>query len=974
MKRQPLHIIAFSLTATIVLLTACSTKKNTSLSRFWQAFNTRYNVYYNGETNYIEQLHDMETNYEDDYSQRVLIHPAEAHANPKATKPAGSFDRTIEKMQKAIQLHSIKKRPKKKSGKANDPKYKEWLKRDEYNPFLHNAWLMMGKAQYMKGDFLSSAATFHYVSRHFKWLSDVVAEAQLWEVRSYCALGWLNEADNIFTHIHREKISSGKVQAQYDLTAANFYIKNRKDSLAIPYLAKAIKKTGGAQKVRLNFLLGQLYAEAGDNARAYKAFGAVSGANGATYRTRFNARIKQSAVFSGKNINSEVKSLKRMTSLDRNKDYLDQIYYAIGNLYISRKDTANAVSNYILAAQKSTRNGIDKAISQLTLGEIYFAQHNYADAQPCYAEAVPIINEDYPNYKMLKRRSDVLDELAVYAQNVKLQDSLLILSKLSPEEQKAVAQKLVDALVKKEKEEAENAKREEYLAEQAAQGNQNGNNSNAPSSFQINTDKSWYFYNTATKNAGKTAFQKAWGSRRLEDDWRRRNKATFSLDDFETGNNDNRDAESGTELAENDSTKVDQEQKKKEDDPHFVEYYLKQIPQTDDERSNCNDIIQEGLYNMGVILKDKLEDFPSSINEFNTLLTRFPDNVYRLDTYYNLYLMYMRMDNGAMAEHFRTLITTEFAESSYGMAMKDKNYFNNLRNMERDQEAMYAKAYDAYLNNRNDEVHAAYAEMNSRYPLSKIMPKFMFIDALSYVTEKDYDKFKSTLKEMLERYPETDMTPMASSMLKQMAQGRKLNGGGSNVRGMVWSTRLTNDTTAADIERKLTPFSEERNKPHYYVMAYPTDSVSANELLFNVARHNFNSFVVKDFDLEQMTFGRMGLLLVKGFANFNEVSHYKSVLEADKGLVIPPMVRHVLISVDNFNILLNEGRSLEEYFDYLENKSVPKESSEVGDEPADAADEPESDEPAATAPAEPADAAESVEGTDDTEEKEENDE
>ena len=974
MKRQPLHIIAFSLTATIVLLTACSTKKNTSLSRFWQAFNTRYNVYYNGETNYIEQLHDMETNYEDDYSQRVLIHPAEAHANPKATKPAGSFDRTIEKMQKAIQLHSIKKRPKKKSGKANDPKYKEWLKRDEYNPFLHNAWLMMGKAQYMKGDFLSSAATFHYVSRHFKWLSDVVAEAQLWEVRSYCALGWLNEADNIFTHIHREKISSGKVQAQYDLTAANFYIKNRKDSLAIPYLAKAIKKTGGAQKVRLNFLLGQLYAEAGDNARAYKAFGAVSGANGATYRTRFNARIKQSAVFSGKNINSEVKSLKRMTSLDRNKDYLDQIYYAIGNLYLSRKDTANAVSNYILAAQKSTRNGIDKAISQLTLGEIYFAQHNYADAQPCYAEAVPIINEDYPDYKMLKRRSDVLDELAVYAQNVKLQDSLLILSKLSPEEQKAVAQKLVDALVKKEKEEAENAKREEYLAEQAALGNQNGNNSNAPSSFQINTDKSWYFYNTATKNAGKTAFQKAWGSRRLEDDWRRRNKATFSLDDFETGNNDNKDAESGTELAENDSTKVDQEQKKKEDDPHFVEYYLKQIPQTDDERSNCNDIIQEGLYNMGVILKDKLEDFPSSINEFNTLLTRFPDNVYRLDTYYNLYLMYMRMDNGAMAEHFRTLITTEFAESSYGMAMKDKNYFNNLRNMERDQEAMYAKAYDAYLNNRNDEVHAAYAEMNSRYPLSKIMPKFMFIDALSYVTEKDYDKFKSTLKEMLERYPETDMTPMASSMLKQMAQGRKLNGGGSNVRGMVWSTRLTNDTTAAHIERKLTPFSEERNKPHYYVMAYPTDSVSANELLFNVARHNFNSFVVKDFDLEQMTFGRMGLLLVKGFANFNEVSHYKSVLEADKGLVIPPMVRHVLISVDNFNILLNEGRSLEEYFDYLENKSVPKESSEVGDEPADAADEPESDEPAATAPAEPADAAESVEGTDDTEEKEENDE
>lgn len=939
------------------------------MSRFWQAFNTRYNVYYNGETNYIEQLHAMETNYEDDYSQRVLIHPAEAHANPKATKPTGSFDRTIEKMQKAIQLHSIKKRPKKKSGKANDPKYKEWLKRDEYNPFLHNAWMMMGKAQYMKGDFLSSAATFHYISRHFKWLPDVVAEAQLWEVRSYCALGWLTEADNIITHIHRDKIASSKVQAQYDLTAANFYIKSRKDSIAIPYLAKAIKKTGGAQKVRLNFLLGQLYADAGDNASAYKAFGAVSGANGATYRTRFNARIKQSAVFSGKNINSEVKSLKSMTRYDRNKEYLDQIYYAIGNLYLSRQDTANAVTNYVLAAQKSTRNGIDKAISQLTLGGIYFAQHNYADAQPCYAEAVPIINEDYPNYKLLKRRSDVLDELAVYAQNVKLQDSLLLLSKLSPEEQKAVAQKLVDALVKKEKEDAENAKREEYLAEQAAKGNQNNTGNNAPASFQLNTDKSWYFYNTATKNAGKTAFQKAWGSRKLEDDWRRRNKATFSMDDFESDSSNPENGNGGSDVADNDSTNVDKEKKKKEDDPHFVEYYLKQIPQTDEERANCNDIIQEGLYNMGVILKDKLEDFPSSIAEFTTLLTRYPDNIYRLDSYYNMYLMYMRMDNTAQAEKYRTLITTEFAESSYGMAMKDDNYFDNLRNMERDQETMYANAYDAYLNNRNEEVHAAYSEMNSRYPLSKIMPKFMFIDALAYVTEKEYDKFKSTLKEMLERYPETDMTPMASSMLKQLAQGRKLNGGGSNVRGMIWSTRLSNDTTAADIERKLTPFTEGRDKPQYYVMAYPTDSVSANELLFNVARHNFSSFVVKDFDLEQMTFGRMGLLIIKGFANFNELSHYKSVLEADEELAIPPMVRHVLISVDNFNILLNEGRSLEEYFDYLEEKTVPKETDDAatGEEPGESAPEDTPEE----AQEEPATATDTPADTENTEKEEE---
>lgn len=162
------------------------------------------------------------------------------------------------------------------------------------------------------------------------------------------------------------------------------------------------------------------------------------------------------------------------------------------------------------------------------------------------------------------------------------------------------------------------------------------------------------------------------------------------------------------------------------------------------------------------------------------------------------------------------------------------------------------------------------------------------------------------------------------------------------MRGMLWSTRLSNDTTAADLEKKLTPFKEGKDKPQYYVMAYPTDSVSANDLLFKVARHNFNSFVVKDFDLEQMTFGRIGLLIVKGFENFNEVSHYKTVLEADKELDIPPMVRQVIISMENFNLLLNEGRSLEDYFNYLEESNTKKVEGSVPEAAKeDAAEEPQ---------------------------------
>lgn len=906
--------------AIIGCLSSCSTKKNTAGSRFWHAFNTRYNVYYNGETHYNEQIQVLESKYEDNFSQLLFMHPAEAYSNPKATQPSTNFDRTIEKMQKAIQLHSIKKRPKKKSGKLSDEE-KKWLKREEYNPFLHNAWFLMAKAQYMKGDFLTAAATFHYISGHFKWLPDLVLDSKLWEVRSYCALGWLTEAENLLAYIKPEKITNNKTKELCNLAFAGYYIKSKKYNEATPYLAAAAKSAKGAQKVRLHFLLGQIYTDLSKKELAYEAFKKAGSATGTTYRTKFNARIKQSAVYTGKNVETEVRSLKRMTRFDRNKEYLDQIYYAIGNLYLSRKDTTQAISNYTLAIEKSTRGGIEKGIAQLALGDLYFQQGKYAEAQPCYSEGITLVNDDYPDYKNLKLRSDVLDELAVYSQNVTLQDSLLKLSELSPEEQKKVAERLIDELKKREKEEAEAAAREEYLANKSASNNSLNNSNSAPTTFQINNDDSWYFYNTATKNAGKTAFQKAWGSRKLEDDWRRRNKTVIVQEITE----EEMYADNDESIETNDSTTTkNKEELAKADDPHNVEYYLKQIPKTEEEKQTSNDVIQEGLYNMGLILKDKLEDYAAATNEFNQLLGKYPDNIYRLDVYYNMYLMYMRTGDITTAEKYRSLIMSDFADSKYGMAMKDPHYLDNLRNMTQEQEQMYAEAYNNYLSNNNTAVHEAYSEMMRKYPMSKIMPKFMFIDALSYVTENDLDKFKTTLKEMLERYPETDMTQIASSMLKQAEQGRRIEGGGSNVRGMIWSTRLTNDTTTTAENKEVTPFKNKQDSPHVFVFVYPTDSVSANQLLYDIARHNFSHFVVKDFDLEQMTFGRLGLLVIKGFANFEELSHYKRVLEENTELILPEQVRRVMISVDNFNLLLNEGRSFEEYFEFMEQDNIEK--------------------------------------------------
>ena len=907
--------------AMLAVLAACSNKTNTARSRFWQSFTTKYNVYYHGKTNYDEQLKEMMDKYEDDYSQRLYMHPAEARSNPKAPQPGGSFDRTIEKMEKAITLHSIKKRPKRKAGKGRDPKYQEWLTRDEYNPFLHNAWYLLAKSQYMKGDFLDAAATFRYIARHFTWKHDLVQECQVREALCYCAMGWPTEADNVLSHIHIDEITNKRVRALAYAAFADYHIKAQEPEQAIPYLEKAVKGFKGNEKSRMCFLLGQLYEDIGDKHNAYLAYKQAGSGGSSTYRTKFNARIKQSAVYEGANIASEVKALKRMTRYDRNKDYLDQIYYAIGNLYLSHGDTLSAIENYRLAAKKSTRNGVDKAISQLTLGGIYFARRQYDEAQLCYAEAIPLVNEDFPNYKMLKKRSDVLDELAVYSQNVTLQDSLLRLAKMSPEEQKAVIAKIIEELKKQEKEEAENAAREEYLAQQNAKGSQLGENRNSPASYNINTDNSWYFYNTATKNAGKTQFQRAWGNRKLEDNWRRRNKQTFSFNDEEADSLLQTMADSMVVDENGDTVQVDLEALKRAEDPHYEEYYLKQIPKTEEDIMSAHEIIQEGLYNMGIILKDKMEDYNAAAYEFNQLLERYPDNTYRLDVFYNMYMMYMRNGQEADADPYRDSILTRFADSKYGMAMQDPNYLENLKNMTRDQENMYEAAYANYLANNHAAVHNAYAEMMRKYPLSKIMPKFMFIDALSYLTEKNHDLFKETIKEMLQRYPQTDITPVASEIVKQLNQGRRLESGGSNVRGMLWTTRLSNDTSTQTLERTFTPFAEDNDKPQVFILLYPSDSVNTNMLLYEVARHNFNSFKVKDYDIEQMNFGTLGLLVVKGMDNFKEARHYRTVFEQDNTINVPQQVHYVIISVDNFNLLLNEGRTFEDYFNYLEEKN-----------------------------------------------------
>ena len=155
-------------------------------------------------------------------------------------------------------------------------------------------------------------------------------------------------------------------------------------------------------------------------------------------------------------------------------------------------------------------------------------------------------------------------------------------------------------------------------------------------------------------------------------------------------------------------------------------------------------------------------------------------------------------------------------------------------------------------------------------------------------------------------------------MLKGIAQGKSVVSGTG--KSNIWEVRLgnnmANDSTGMATD-SIAPFTMDKESPHLLVLVYPTDSVSSNQLLFDVAKYNFSNFLIKDFDLEIISFNEISMLVVKGFNNFDELTLYRRMIGSEKGLKFPDTVRPVMISESNFKLLL-EGRSFDEYFHFLE--------------------------------------------------------
>ena len=897
------------------LLWSCSTKKNTRMNRFYHALNSRFNIYFNGKMAFDEALLSMQTGYKENYSDMILMYPISAQPKDKS-EPGGPFDVAIEKSNKAIKLHSIQTKPKKKPGWRNDPKQVAWQNQEEYNPFLKKCWMLMGEAQFYNADFLQASATFSYITRHYKEDPEIVASAKLWQARCYAEMGWNYEAEDILNKLNTEGIPKKNLD-QYATVYADYLIKNSQFEEAIPYMKTAIKaEKNRLQKKRMKYLLGQMYASLEMDGMAYKTFGEVIRSN-PPYELEFAARIRQTEVFTGANYQKMVKKLQRMAKNQKNKDYLDQVYYALGNLYMSQEDTAQAIKSYELGVEKSTQNGLDKAMCQIKLGDIYFEKRDYIKAQPNFSGALAGIQKEYKDYDRVSKLSAVLDELVIHAEAVHLQDSLQTLAKMPEKERLAVIDKIIEQVIEEEKRAQEEAEKEAFLAEQAAKGTGIDRPGTEATTVTIPTatgETSFYFYNPQAVAQGKTQFQRKWGRRPLEDDWRRRKKTLTTFQDPAEmeENGDMAMAGDSSVVAAGDSASIGA------DDPKSREYYLQQLPMTPEDVAASNIIIEDGLFNMAMIYKDKLEDLPLAIEAFEELEKRFPDNQHLLDSYYQVYLMALRTKDTALAAEYLQKLKDKFPTSDYTLAVSDPNYEYNIRMMDVVQDSIYEETYELYLAEDTSAVRRNYRSVSEKYPLAKLLPKFMFLDALTYVQAGDPEGFKQALKALLDKYPSEDVSELAGEMLKGVLRGRQMVQGG--VTGMTWNLRFgtgeDGSLSAADSARV---FKADKNVPYRMVMIYPTGTIDRNQLLFSVAAYNFANFMVKQLDMTFEEAGVMSVFVLSGFYNFDEVWHYYKMIYGEGGYAsaLDRNIAILPISEDNYETLMH-GKTLDEYVAFFD--------------------------------------------------------
>ena len=910
MKAKNIYILLLFVT-NILLFTQCSTKNNNAATRSYHYVTARYNVYFNANKAFLKVDDEIHKSNKDNYSEILPVFPL---SNPETAALAkGKMDYVLEKCQKTIKTHSIVKRPKKDPKRMRDPEYKAFLEKEEYNSMVQQAWLLMGKAQYYQSDFLAAVSTFSYIKRHFDDNKDVCVEASLWEARTFAELGWYYEAEESLKRID-EKTFTHHTNEIFVLVKSDLLLKQGYYEEAIPFLLTAVDQSDRKDKARMSYILAQVYEKLGNYPEAYKWYEECLD-NNPLHELEFNAMLSQARCYQGKDIESLKAKLEKLIKKQSNSEYLDQIYFTIGELYQRNGNEQLAIKFYDKAINESIRGGIDKAKAQVALGEIYYSKENYLKAQPLYSEAIPLLPTTFENYPELSKKSLLLNDIAKNQQTIVLEDSLQYLSTLSKEQQIAIIEEVIK---KRKEEEAEQQRKLEEAARIQSIRDQNAAMGQTNLSLGELADKSWYFYNPSLITRGRLDFQKTWGSRALEDDWRRSNKSS-NLWDFSSSE----DEETQDSLAVADS--VVEKQYTRDD----VEYYLRLIPQTPEQMATSNQSIENSLVNLFTIFESRMGDNDKARDVYDTLVARFPNSSQLDMVRYRLYQMYSRNNKTLDAKYIKDVLYTKHPDSKYTRylqgGMPEPSTINEKV------ELLYRETYEAFKKGDANTVKKNAYIAETTYSEHELMPKFMFLSTVSTAKEDGNETFKANLQKLVEKYPNNEVSTISKNIVALMEQGKEVQSSFSvtEIQQQREQTIVTEEEFATNIQKA--GFSYDPESAHIFICIVEGEEDVKNKVLYSIAQFNFSRFLIKDFDLSVRKLDDGGFAIaVKGLMHLKEANWYQNMILTDANIsAVLGEVEHkaFVISEDNF-IKIFDKESVQKYLDFVNQNQLEVTDSE----------------------------------------------
>ena len=870
----------------LLLLSGCSTKKNTLTRRMYHNLNSHYNIYFNGEASLKDGDKQLRTMVKDDYSKVLRVYNYGTQQNGMAMN--STMDRALEKTSICVQKHSMK------FGSRERVKW------------IDDAYLVMGKAHFYKHDYIPAKRTFDFVATEYSY-NDIALVANMWLIKTYIQTEEYPKAVAMIEQLQAKSAGMSKqpkeLMRNLDFTISDYYIAVKDYSKALQYLKNGILLNKDRDLcTRAMFIMGQIYMLQGDSERATAQFKKVIKRN-PEYEMTFESRMNIAKMGTADNSAELYKMMNKMLRDPNNEDYRDRIYYAMAELALREGDENKAVKYLCKSVAAYKDNQIQRAQSSLKVATIYFDRNEYELAQAYYDTAVSSMTSEYEGYDSIMNISQTLNELVMYASVVHDQDSLLRVAAMDSVSRNMLIDRIIAQVIENEEREKAQREYEEQLAMMgSAVGDVKKESTSEPTS---STGSSWYFYNPTSVSRGVTEFTRKWGMRKLEDNWR--------ISDKQSMNAALMGEEDDEALTEAKNAKAKQDSINASYTPHDRGYYLQDLPFTMEQKEVADSLIADGLYQLGFLYMDRLSDLPRSIESFEQLDTRYPGNKKELPTWYALYKMYKDLSDEEKSLIYKGKIFDKYPTSSYAEFINDPTYFERLQAQEREASDFYSKTYEAFEQGQYYRVKMNAERAMQLYATdTAFMPRFAFLHAVAQGRLVSIDTMAFALYDLVRTYPNSGITPYARRVLTEVNEEYHL--------GIVLDDINKPGGDQPEV-KKAAPYNYEPNIEHFVMIVCDSKSVRVDPLKVRISDFNKREYRIRTFNIKSvMLDDDRTLITIGNFESEKQAADYITSMfltdyvfggiDASKYVIQP-------ISTKNYPVFY-QSKDLDEYIQFMD--------------------------------------------------------